>query len=55
MLVDFYRQRIEALENANAELRARQIELTEFIYTLVDEDTPKEYKEVVRAEVFFKE
>jgi len=52
MLEDFYRQRIKALEQNNAELRSKEIELTEYIYTLLEKDTPQDYKNVVRSEVF---
>jgi hypothetical protein len=52
MLEDFLMLRIQSLEDANSELRANEVELTTFIYTLLDRDTPQEYKDVVRAAVF---
>lgn len=52
MLEEFLMQRIEALEDANADYRANEIELTTYIYTLLEKDTPEEYKQVVRSAVF---
>ena len=52
MLENFLQQRIKALENANTTLRDREIVLTSYIYELLDRDTPNEYKEVIRQEVF---
>ena len=43
---------INALEASNAEYRANEVELTTYIYTLLERDTPEEYKEVVRTAVF---
>jgi len=45
-------QRIDALEMSNSEFRRNEIELTTFIYTLLEKDTPEEYKDVVRSAVF---
>lgn len=52
MLENFLQQRIKALENANVVLREREVELTGFIYELIDRDTPQEYREVIRQIVF---
>jgi hypothetical protein len=52
MLEEFLIHRIDALEASNAEYRANEVELTTFIYTLLEKDTPEEYKEVVRSAVF---
>tara|TARA_R110002167_G_scaffold13384_1_gene55820 strand:+ start:3982 stop:4146 length:165 start_codon:yes stop_codon:yes gene_type:complete len=52
MLEEFLMQRIDALEAANQEYRASEIELTTYIYTLLERDTPDEYKNVVRSAVF---
>jgi len=43
--------RILALEDANQELREREIKLVGFIFDLLDEDTPEDYKNVIREEV----
>ncbi len=51
MIQDFYRMRIMALEDANQELREREIKLVGFIFDLLDEDTPEDYKNVIREEV----
>jgi len=51
MIQDFYRMRILALEDANQELREREIKLVGFIFDLLDEDTPEDYKNVIREEV----
>lgn len=48
----FYMHRIEALEDANSELRAKEVELSTFIYELVQDDCPEDYKRVVRNAVF---
>ena len=55
MLEEFLMQRIDALEAANQEYRSSEIELTTFIYTLLEKDTPEEYKQVVRSAVFGQE
>ena len=52
MLEEFLMQRIDALEAANQDYRANEVELTTYIYTLLEKDTPEEYKEVVRSAVF---
>lgn len=52
MLENFLQQRITALENANATLRDKEVVLTTYIYELLDRDTPAEYKEVIRQDVF---
>ena len=52
MLEEYLIHRIEALEASNAEYRANEIELTTYIYTLLEKDTPEEYKAVVRSAVF---
>ncbi len=51
MLADFYRMRIMALEDANQELREREIKLVGFIFDLMDEDMPEDYKNVIREEL----
>ena len=51
MIQDFYRMRILALEDANQELREREIKLVGFIFDLLDEDTPEDYKNVIREEL----
>jgi len=51
MIQDFYRMRILALEDANQELREREIKLVGFIFDLLDEETPEDYKNVIREEV----
>jgi len=52
MLENFLQDRIKALEVANATLRDREVVLTTYIYELLDRDTPREYKEIIRQEVF---
>ena len=51
---NFYKARIEALENANKELRDRETELTGYIFDLISSDCPQDYKRVIRNEVFNK-
>ena len=51
MIQDFYRMRIMALEDANQELREKEIKLVGFIFDLLDEETPEEYKNVIREEL----
>ena len=55
MLNEFLQMRIEALEQANYEYRAKEVELTTFIYELLETDTPEEYKDVIRMHVFGEE
>ena len=49
---NFYKARIEALENANKELRDRETELTGYIFDLISSDCPEDYKRVIKSEVF---
>ncbi len=51
MIQDFYRMRIMALEDANQELREKEIKLVGFIFDLLDEETPEDYKNVIREEL----
>lgn len=51
-LVAFLNHRIDALEDANAEYRAREVELSTFIYELIQDDCPDDYKRIVRNAVF---
>jgi hypothetical protein len=54
MLEDFYRMRITALEDANQELREKEVKLIGFILDLLDEDTTEYYRDIIRQEVFEK-
>ena len=49
---NYYKARIEALENANKKLRDENTELTGFIFDLVSDDCPEDYKRVIKSEVF---
>jgi len=51
MIQDYYRMRILALEDANQELREKEVKLVGFIFDLLDEETPEDYKNVIREEV----
>ncbi len=51
MIQDYYRMRIMALEDANQELREKEIKLVGFIFDLLDEETPEDYKNVIREEL----
>ena len=51
MIQDYYRMRIVALEDANQELRENEIKLVGFIFDLLDEDLPEDYKNVIREEI----
>ena len=53
-ITNYYKARIEALENANKELRDENTELTGFIFDLVSDDCPEDYKRVIKNEVFNK-
>ena len=43
--------RILALEDANQELREKEVKLVGFIFDLLDEETPEDYKNVIREEL----
>ena len=43
--------RILALEDANQELREKEVKLVGFIFDLLDEDMPEDYKNVIREEL----
>ena len=51
MLADYYRMRILALEDSNQELREKEVKLVGFIFDLLDEETPEDYKNVIREEL----
>lgn len=51
-LISFLNHRIEALENDNADLRAVEVQLSTFIYELIQDDCPEDYKRIVRDAVF---
>lgn len=51
-LTAFLTHRIESLEEANAELREREVELSTFIFELVQDDCPEDYKRIVKQAVF---
>ncbi len=53
-LTNYLYARIEALENANKELRDRETELTGYIFDLVSNDCPEDYRRVIKNEVFNK-
>ena len=52
MILDFYRHRIESLEEALLNANLLEIKLTGYIHDLCDKDCPEEYKAVVVNEVF---
>jgi hypothetical protein len=43
-LVSYLNFRIEALESANLELRNKEVELTTYLFELLEEDCPEDYK-----------
>jgi hypothetical protein len=51
-IITYYTQRIKGMEDANREMREENDQLRQYIFDLLDEDTPDEYKEVIRHEVF---
>jgi hypothetical protein len=51
-LVAYLNHRIDALEDANAGYREREVELSTFIYELIQDDCPDDYKRIVRNAVF---
>lgn len=53
-LMNYLYARISALERANEELREREDELTAYIFDLISEDCPEDYKRVIKNEVFNK-
>ena len=52
MLENFLQQRIKALESENSRLREREITLTTYLYELLDRNTPVEYRDVIKQDVF---
>lgn len=51
-LVSYLNFRIEALENANLELRNKEVELTTYLFEILEKDCPEDYKRVIRSEIF---
>ncbi len=50
-LTDYYRARIEALQNENHILEKEVMQLATFAYELTEDDCPDEYKSVVKGEI----
>ncbi len=51
-LVSFKNAQIEALQDLVAEQDKTIMQLETFIFELTDKDSPEEYKQVIRNEVF---
>jgi cell division protein FtsL len=54
MMLQYYNQKVKNLEYEIADIKAENIELTQYVYDLMQPDTPPEYKEVIRSKVFNK-
>jgi hypothetical protein len=53
-LITFLNLRIETLQKENNRLSERELELTTYIFELIDKDCPEDYKRVIKNEVFNK-
>lgn len=53
-LISFKNAQIEALQDVVAEQEKTIMQLETFIFELTDKDSPEEYKQVIRKEVFGK-
>ena len=51
-LLAYKEMRIKALQDANAELRKRNEELTTYIFELTQKDCPEDYKRVILSEIY---
>lgn len=51
-IITFKNAQIEALQNAVAEQEKTIMQLETYIFELTDKDSPEEYKQVIRNEVF---
>jgi len=51
-LVQYLNWQIKALQDQNTEKDQTILQLTGYIFELLDPETPKEYKDVIRHEVF---
>lgn len=51
-LISFKNAQIEALQDVVAEQEKTIMQLETFIFELTDKDSPEEYKQVIRKEVF---
>ena len=52
MINEYYMQKIAMLEDANLELREKEVVLINYIYDLTQDDCPKDYKRVIQEQVF---
>ena len=52
MINQYYIEKIAVLEDANLELREKEVMLINYIYDLTQEDCPKDYKRVIQKQVF---
>tara|TARA_R110002020_G_scaffold423807_1_gene632930 strand:- start:769 stop:933 length:165 start_codon:yes stop_codon:yes gene_type:complete len=52
MINEYYMQKIAMLEDANLELREKEVVLINYIYDLIQDDCPKDYKRVIQEQVF---
>jgi cell division protein FtsB len=51
-LITYLNLQIKALQKENSRLQERELELTTYIFELLDRDCPEDYKRVVKSEVF---
>tara|TARA_B110000977_G_scaffold39937_1_gene53692 strand:- start:210 stop:377 length:168 start_codon:yes stop_codon:yes gene_type:complete len=51
-LISFKNAQIQALQNEVALLKNTNTQLETYVFELTDEDVPKEYKSVIRQEMF---
>ena len=51
-MLQYYNEKVKELEYQIADIKAKNIELTQHIYDLLQPNTPVEYKEVIRTRVF---
>lgn len=51
-LTEYYRARIEAMSKEIERLNVREMQLTTFVFELLDKDCPQAYKDVIKGEVY---
>jgi hypothetical protein len=51
-LTNYYRARIEAMSKEIERLNVREMQLTTFVFELLDKDCPQAYKDVIKGEIY---
>lgn len=51
-MLEYYKNKLLDLEYNIADLKAENLELTQHVYDLLQEETPEDYKRIIKQRVF---